>query len=300
MNLNLSWLLAWEAGSGGLKQIEGVGPSGETIMEYSVFDAIRCGFKEAGFIIRKDFEEDFRKRIVDKIQNKISVKLIFQEMDDMPAGFTPPAGRQKPWGTGHAIWTARNTVSSPFLVLNADDFYGKEAFSAGMGFLENLENTKRPTFGLVGYEVKNTLSDHGSVTRARCVTGRNNSLTFIEEIFDIHKTENRIFYLNKQNQEAGLEPDTIVSMNMWCFTPVIFNILKKKFISFLADAPGNMNEFLIPTVVNEMVKNHEASVQVLSTSASWAGMTYKEDVEDVRNKIKNLVAQGIYPENLWK
>lgn len=285
---------------GGLKQIEGVGPSGETIMEYSVFDAIRCGFKEAGFIIRKDFEEDFRKRIVDKIQNRIPVKLIFQEIDDLPPGFSIPKGREKPWGTAHAVWTARHAVQSPFLVLNADDFYGKLAFRTGMDLLEYSKNNDVNIFGLIGYPVGNTLSDHGSVTRARCITDGKNKLTFIEEIFDIHKRDGKILCANEKGQESELRPGTIVSMNMWCFNPMVFNILETKFINFLANTPGNKNEFLIPTVVNEMVKNHEASVQVINTSASWAGMTYKEDAEDVRKKIKTLVAQGIYPENLWK
>jgi len=285
---------------GGLKQIEGVGPSGETIMEYSVYDAIRSGFDEVVFIIRKDFEDDFRKKIVEKIQDKIPVQLVYQDLKDLPEGYSVPVGRIKPWGTGHAILSACNKVKKPFVVINADDFYGLEAFTAGINFLKKQNGQILPEYGLVGYALENTLSKHGAVTRAQCITNNSGMLTYIEEIHDIRKTLSTVAGVTQDGNSVTLSPGTIVSMNIWCFLPVVFEQLAVKFRNFLDNQDQPDREFLIPSVVNELVQNDEALVRVLESNARWAGITYKEDVESVKNMILDLTGKGIYPENLWK
>lgn len=285
---------------GGLKQLDGVGPSGETIMDYSVFDAVRSGFGKVVFVIARHFEQDFREKVLSKYENHVPVEVVFQSIDALPEGFTPPTDRVKPWGTGHAVLMAKDVVSEPFAVINADDFYGRGGFEALAGWLSTTD--KQGQYCMVGYRVGNTLSESGSVSRGVCETDADRYLTSVTERTEIRRQEGRgIIFRDENDEYRTLDENTPVSMNMWGFTPDYFDFSEKLFVDFLRTKGGEMkSEFYIPTVVNEAIHSGKASVKVLDTTAKWFGVTYAEDRPGVVAKIAGLVDSGEYPQNLWK
>lgn len=285
---------------GGLKQLDGVGPSGETIMDYSVFDACRSGFGRVVFVIGRHFENDFREKVLSRYEGHIPVEVVFQSIDALPEGFTPPEGRVKPWGTGHAALMAKDTIHEPFAVINADDFYGLNGFETLAKFLYGAKGAGQ--YCMVGYCLGNTLSESGSVSRGVCEKDPDGYLTSVTERTDIRRHEGRGIISGDGNGEyCTIDGNTPVSMNMWGFTPDYFDISEKHFIRFLGDRGGEMkSEFYIPTVVNEAIHSGAARVKVLSTSSSWFGVTYATDRQGVTDKIRALVNSGEYPEQLWQ
>jgi UTP-glucose-1-phosphate uridylyltransferase len=292
-------LLAAGMGSryGGLKQLDEVGPNGEAIIDYSLYDAIRAGFGKVVFIIRKDFADEFKNKFDKKLEGKIEVEYVFQELNDIPSSYSIPEGRQKPWGTGHAIRSARNAVDTPFAAINADDFYGFEAYKVMSDFLQNEANES--TYSMVGYKLSNTLSDNGSVSRGLCITDKNNNLTDIDELTKISKEASGIIYEKNGNTEH-LKGNETISMNFWGFHPSLFQHLEKGFKEFL-EREGNelKSEFFIPMYVDDLIKANEVKVKVLTSDAQWFGVTYKEDKPDVIKNIQKLINEGKYPEKLW-
>lgn len=283
---------------GGLKQIEPVGPNGETIIEYSVFDAIRAGFGKVVFVIRESFAESFKTRFESKLTGKIEVGYVYQETNMLPEGFQMPDGREKPWGTGHAVLMAKNAINEPFAVINADDFYGAEAYSVIAEYLTQLITPVK--YAMVGYRLNNTLSEFGTVSRGICVTDENNQLTKITETHKIRPEENQILCESEEKETVELTGNEIVSMNFWGFHPSIFENIENQFIDFLThniDQPKS--EFYIPFVVFEMIKRGQIEVEVLNADSPWFGVTYQEDKPYVIDQIQNLTNQGVYPEKLW-
>lgn len=284
---------------GGLKQIEPVGPNGESILEYSVFDAIRAGFGKVVFVIRESFAESFKKQFEPKLSGKIEIVYVYQETSMLPEGFVLPEGREKPWGTGHAVLMAKNVINEPFAVINADDFYGANAY---MVLSEYLQKKVSPMqYSMVGYQLNKTLSDFGSVSRGICVTNIDNQLCEITETHKIRPEGEKILCESQNEQTKELTGDEIVSMNFWGFHPSIFENIENQFIDFLKE---NINlpksEFYIPFVVFEMIKRNLISVEVLSADSPWFGVTYKEDKPYVIEQIQKLTDAGVYPANLWK
>lgn len=285
---------------GGLKQLDGLGPSGETIMDYSVYDAKRAGFGKVVFIIRHSFEEDFRKIVLPKYQGIIDVEVVFQEMDKLPEGFSVPEGREKPWGTNHATMMAKEVVNEPFAVINADDFYGRDSFEVLAKKLSSLSGSKGK-YCMVGYRVGNTLSESGSVARGVCQVNDQRMLTGVVERTAIERNaEGKIAFTDENGLVQTLEEDTPVSMNMWGFTPDYFEYSDRNFVDFLRGVEGNLKaEFFIPLVVNQLIESGEATCEVLDTTARWFGVTYAADRPDVVAKINALVAEGQYPSRLF-
>ena len=276
---------------GGLKQLDPVGPSGETIIDYSVYDAIRSGFNKIVFIIRKDFEKEFRSQITDKYQNRIKIEFAFQDLNDLPQGFTCPDGRIKPWGTGHAILTASELIQEPFVAINGDDFYGYESFK----IVANYYQGEGATFSMVAFQLDKTLSEFGGVTRGLC-TVRTDLLDTVVETGDLMRTEDGI----SSDREIELDGSEPVSMNVWGFTPDLFKHLKAMFIDFLDKEGGEMkSEYLIPTVVNNLIRSGQKQVHVLRTSSKWFGVTYKEDKPFVSQQIQELIDDDTYPKQLF-
>lgn len=301
MNLTLV-ILAAGMGSryGGLKQLDPVGPSGEVVLDYSVHDALWAGFDKVVFVIRKDFEEEFRKVVLSRYEGVVPTALAFQYLNDLPGGRTAPEGRQKPWGTGHAIWSARNRVDGPFLVVNADDFYGMEAFSAMAGFLKKQSEGLR--LALVAYPLRNTLSEHGAVSRGVCTMGDNDTLTSVEEHTGILHEGDVIRGINLAGETVSLTGMEMVSMNFWGFTPDIFEFLERGFGHFL-DRGGLGNpksEYYIPSAVSEIIASGVAPASVLRSSGRWYGVTYREDRASAANALGAMVAQNLYPTPLWE
>lgn len=280
---------------GGLKQLDSIGPSGETIIDYSIYDAIRAGFKKVVFIIRKDFEQVFKDVVGSKFENKIEVVYAFQQLDDLPKGFELPKDRTKPWGTGHALLAVREVVKEPFLVVNGDDYYGNDAFKVAAEHLSTL-NPDEIAMSLVGFKLKNTLSEHGSVSRGIC-TIENGNMVDVEEIVDIRKTDNGI----ESCASYELTGEETVSMNMWMFTPAVINEFVSLFHAFLEE---NINveksEFFIPTAVNAIIEKFNVQVPVKTSDSQWFGVTYKEDKPIVVEKMSKLVESGVYPAKLWE
>ena len=259
---------------GGLKQLDGLGPNGETIMDYSIFDAIRGGFGKLVFVIRKSFEEDFRNKILSKYENHIPCELVFQDLNDLPEGFTCPEGRQKPWGTNHAVLMGKSVIKEPFAVINADDFYGRDSFAV-IGKQLSEMGDKQNEYCMVGYRVGNTLSESGSVARGVCETNEAGYLTGVVERTAIERIDGDIQFIDENGQKVVLEENVPVSMNMWGFTPDYFVHSEKYFVDFLKeniDKPKS--EFFIPLVVNELITKGIATVKVLDTTAKWFGVTY--------------------------
>lgn len=284
---------------GGLKQIDPMGPSGETILDYSVFDAIRTGFGKVVFIIRPDFEKDFRERIAAKFAGRIEVAFAFQTITQLPPGFTVPPGREKPWGTTHAILCAREAVTTPFAVINADDFYGHDSYATLSQYLASLRNEAN-TYAMVGFTLKNTLSAHGTVARGVCQMDTQGRLTDIQELTKIAQTPTGAENRAEDGTLTILSGSEPVSMNMWGFTPHIFPQLATDFQAFLsAKGLEQKSESFIPVSVGNLVRSGQASCQVLRTHAAWFGVTYREDKATVQASILAQVNQGNYPAALW-
>lgn len=286
---------------GGIKQLEPVGPSGEIIMEYSIYDALEAGFDKVVFIIRKDIEDDFKNIIGERIARRVTVEYVFQDVDDLPKGYSKPKERTKPWGTGHAVLSCLGTIKDPFVVLNADDYYGKEAFRVMYEFLnQEKKNEGKFQICMPGFLLGNTLSEHGTVTRGICVVDQQRRLTEIVETTGIAKGDN-IAIIKEGETEISVSLDRLVSMNMWGFTPDFLVQLESMFRMFLDHLDNNAltAEFLLPTIVGDLVVNDQAVVTVLDTNDKWFGVTYKEDKELVIMSLKHLVEAGKYPEKLF-
>ncbi len=284
---------------GGLKQIDPVGPSGEIMLDYSVYDALRAGFGKVVFIIRRDIERDFQKAIGAPIQKRIAVEYAFQELADLPAGFAVPAGRAKPWGTGHAVLACRHAVREPFAVINADDFYGARSYAVLARALAALapDDTR---YCMVGFQLRNTLSEHGAVTRGICEVDAHRMLVRIVERFKVERTEAGARYEDPHGRWTTLRGDEIASMNMFGFTPALFAQLADRFPAFLRETAGQPKaEFLIPAVVDALIREGAATLRVLATPDSWFGVTYKDDKPRVAAGIRRLVDAGVYPAPLW-
>ncbi|MBQ1677647.1 hypothetical protein SAMN05216518_10197 [Bacteroidales bacterium KHT7] len=299
------FLLAAGMGSryGGLKQLDGLGPNGETIMDYSIYDAIRGGFGKLVFVIRKDFEQDFREKIISKYQDKLPVELVFQSIDDLPEGFTCPEGRTKPWGTNHAVLMGKDVIKEPFAVINCDDFYGRDTFAVMGKFLSELPEGATNQYSMVGFRVGNTLSESGTVSRGICSTNAEGHLTTVVERTKIQRIDGVVKYLDDDNTTwVAVDDNTPVSMNVWGFTPDYFKYSQDFFVEFLKD-PKNMEnlkaEFFIPLMVNKLINEGTATVKVLDTTSKWFGVTYPEDRPETVAKIKALVESGEYPEKLF-
>ncbi len=285
---------------GSLKQIDGVGPSSETIMDYSVYDAIRAGFGKVVFVIRKSFEKDFLDNIFEKYKDKVTVEYVFQELDILPKGFSLSADREKPWGTGHAVLVARSKIHEPFCSINADDFYGYEAFKVMATFLSDASFKEITEFAMVGYDLSRTLSEYGAVSRGVCEVDPMNYLIQVNERTKIQKSKFRISYIDDNQKENELNEDAVVSMNFWGFTPLIFDYLEQAFIDFLNENKSDLKaELYIPFVVDKLIKNKTVKAKVLNCNEQWFGITYKEDKAMVVSKIQDLVKKGIYPSRLW-
>jgi len=283
---------------GGLKQIDGLGPNGETIMDYSVFDALRAGFGKIVFVIRKDFEKDFREVVLAKYQNKIPCEVCFQSLDSLPEGYVRNPERTKPWGTNHAVLMGKDLIHEPFAVINADDFYGKESFEVLSQFLQQADGQKGK-YCMVGYRVLNTLSENGSVSRGVCTTDDNGFLTGVTERTHIEGVGGKVVF-TENNVDTIIDPMTPVSMNMWGFTPEYFQYAEEAFRAFLdVNSQEMKKEFYIPTLVNDLIVAGKATCQVLDTPSRWFGVTYPEDREQVVMKINALIKQGVYPEKLF-
>jgi NDP-sugar pyrophosphorylase family protein len=271
---------------GGLKQLDGVGPGGETIMDYSVYDALDAGFGKVVFVIRHSFEEDFRRKIVSRYEKHIAVELVYQELESLPAGYSLPAGRVKPWGTNHAILMAKDTIRTPFAVINADDFYGRESFGLLAAELNGMEG-EAGKYCMVAYQLGRTLSEHGSVSRGVCEVSPEGYLTGIVERTAITQT-------------GTGESETPVSMNMWGLTPDYFDHSERYFIEFLQSHILDLkSEYFIPTMVNHLLETRKACVKVLRTSSQWFGVTYPEDRPAVEARLRGLVEAGVYPSPLF-
>lgn len=283
---------------GGLKQIDAFGPNGETIIEYSVFDAIRAGFGKIVFVIRESIEQDFKAHFGTKFEGKIEIEYVFQEIDNIPAGLSVPEDRTKPWGTGHAVLVTKDAVHTPFAVINADDFYGRDAFEIVSKELSSTSNDKMEYY-LLGYQVQKTLSEFGSVSRGVCGVNEKGNLTDIIERTKIYKKGSTIVF-EENDQLTELEPEQPVSMNFMAFTPSVFKYYEAFFNEFIKENVDNPKaEFYMPTVLNRMINDGTAVVKVLGTSAQWFGVTYKEDKEDAVAKLEKLIADGEYPAKLW-
>ena len=295
------FILAAGMGSryGGLKQLDGVGPNGETIMDYSVYDAARAGFGKVVFVIRKHFREEFETKVVSKYKSIIKVELVEQELDKLPEGFTLNPEREKPWGTGHATLMAAEAITTPFAVINADDFYGAQSFQALADFL-TAQAGQKGKFCMVGFNLDKTLSESGEVSRGICSTDANNYLTTVEEHHHVNENNGTITGVGMDGQEKALDNSAYASMNMWGFTPDVFQRGQELFIDFLKEnANEPKKEFYIPYIVNTTIQEGSATVKVLSTSSKWFGVTYKEDRPMVVNKLKELSETGEYPTPLF-
>jgi len=285
---------------GGLKQLDGLGPNGETIMDYSIYDAMKAGFGKIVFVIRASFEKDFKTVVINKFKDLIDTDLVFQEISNVPEGSVYNPEREKPWGTNHAVLMGKGVIHEPFAVINADDFYGQESFSILADFLRNVEN-KKNEYCMVGYHVGNTLSESGAVSRGVCVVDENGLLQNVVERTHIEEKGGTINYLNENNEEISIPANTPVSMNMWGFTPDYFDYSWDYFKEFLAENGQKLkSEFYIPLAVNNLIVEKRATCKVLDTPSKWFGVTYAEDRAQVVLKINELIRKGVYPEKLFK
>ncbi len=284
---------------GGLKQLDGLGPHGETIMDYSIYDAIQSGFGKVVFVIRKDFEQEFRDKILSKYESKIPTEVVFQSVDALPEGFTCPADRIKPWGTNHAVLMGKDVIKEPFAVINSDDFYGRNSFEVLAKALGDLPEGAHDQYFMVGFNVGNTMSESGTVSRGVCET-ENELLKSVVERTKIGYDENHDIIFTEGDLVEKLEPTTPVSMNFWGFTPDYFAHSEKSFVNFLNH---NINvpksEFFIPIVVSELVESGQSTVEVLRTNSKWFGVTYSEDRPAVVEKFAELHRQGVYPDKMF-
>ncbi len=284
---------------GGLKQLDGLGPNGETIMDYSIYDAIRGGFGKVVFVIREDFEADFRDKILSKYQDHIPVELVFQSLDSLPEGFTCPPDRVKPWGTNHAVLMGKEVIHEPFAVINADDFYGRHSFAV-LGEALTAMTGKQNEYCMVGYRVGNTLSESGTVARGICGTDPDEYLTTVVERTAIERIDGKVSFTDENGKVVTIDDNTPVSMNMWGFTPDYFEYSEEYFKEFLKENRDNLKaEYFIPLMVNKLVTDGTARVKVLDTTSRWFGVTYAEDRQGVVDKIQALVDAGEYPRRLF-
>ena len=284
---------------GGLKQLDGLGPHGETIMDYSIFDAIRSGFGKIVFVIRKDFEDDFRKIILSKYENHIPVEVVFQAIDNLPEGFVCPEGRTKPWGTNHAVLMGKDVIKEPFAVINADDFYGRNSFEVIAQELSKPKEEKGD-YCMVGFRVGNTMSESGSVARGVCQTTDGYLTTVVERTAIEYNDKHEITFVDENGVTQTLEPNTPVSMNLWGFTPDYFKFSEGYFVDFLKENIDKPKaEFFIPLVVNELITKNIAKVKVLDTESKWFGVTYAAVRQGVVDKLADLHAKGEYPEKMF-
>lgn len=284
---------------GGLKQMDPMGPNGETILDYSVFDAIRAGFGKVVFVIREDFAEAFREGVGSRFSDKIEIDYAFQKLDDLPEGFDVPADREKPWGTAHAVRAARDIIKEPFAVINADDFYGADAYQTAADFLNTL-SPDSTDYAIVGYYLENTLSDHGGVNRGICSVSENGLLANVEEVVDISRKEGgKVSGTGLDQSEREVNEQDIVSMNFWCFSPAYFTQTETHFSQFLSEHLNTpKSECYIPTVVDDFVAKEQATCKVLPTTANWFGVTYPDDKPLVVEAISKLITNGDYPNAL--
>lgn len=286
---------------GGIKQLDGFGPSGEKLIDYIIFDAIECGFSKIIFVIRKAIEKEFFEMVLKPWKGAIPMECVYQELDNVPSWFQVPKNRIKPWGTGHAILVGSAKIASPFAVVNADDFYGRSALKQMYVYLEKFVPSKDGEYALIGYQLKNTLSPHGGVSRGVCTQNEAGYLIRLCEVSPIQKTPQGIFYTDEKGISHHLDETTLVSMNLWGFFPSFFEYLREDFEIFLKDHGDDLKaEFYVTTVIDRLIQTGIKKVKILSTNQEWFGVTYREDRSWVEAKIQELVTRGEYPENLWK
>lgn len=287
---------------GGIKQLEKMGPNGEIIMDYSIYDAKEAGFNKVVCIIRKDIEKDFKEIIGNRIEKVMDVEYVFQSLEDIPDGFTVPEDRKKPWGTGQAVLCCKGVVNEPFAVINADDYYGKEGFKKVHEYLVSGNISKKQhDMCMAGFILKNTLSENGGVTRGVCVVDDKDFLTKVVETGGLQLKSDGTMAYEDNGYDMNITPEQYVSMNMWGFQPEFIEELETGFVEFLKNIPADeiKREYLLPTIVDNLLQAGKASVKVLETQDKWFGVTYKEDKEGVVASIKKLISDGVYPENLW-
>ena len=282
---------------GSMKQVQAFGPNGETIMDYSIYDAIRAGFSKVIFIIREDFAESFKEKFEPKLVGKIATDYVYQSLDKFVGDKTVNAERTKPWGTAHAVLCCKGKINEPFAVINADDFYGADAFEKAYHFLTTSCDSN--TYGIIGYNLQNTLSDNGSVSRGVCKVDDDNNLIEVTERTKIYSKQNAIVYEEK-GAEHHLPTDARVSMNYICYAPNVIDLCEQEFAAFL-DKQGKelKSEFFLPYITNQFIQHYNGKVKVIGTDAKWFGVTYKEDAPTVKNSIDTLIANNAYPSNLW-
>lgn len=295
------FILAAGMGSryGGLKQLDGLGPSGETIMDYSVYDALRAGFGKIVFVIRHDFEQEFREKIISRYEGHVPVEVVFQDLNNLPEGFTAPEGRTKPWGTGHAVLMGKDVIHEPFAVINADDYYGADSFRVLADFLTSVAG-KSNTYGMVGFNISNTLSENGGVSRGYCKVDEQGYLTDVTECHGIERKDGKLIHVLADGSVADFPENASVSMNMWGFTPDYFQYSEEAFVEFLkVNGKELKSEFYIPSVVNNLIKQGKISLKVEKTASRWFGVTYAADRAATVAEFKRLVDEGVYPSPLF-
>jgi NDP-sugar pyrophosphorylase family protein len=284
---------------GGLKQLDGLGPNGETIMDYSIYDAVKAGFGKVVFVIRKSFETEFKEKVTKKYEHLLPVEIVFQELDNLPEGFELNPDRVKPWGTNHALMMGKSVINEPFAVINADDFYGRKSYQVICDFLSQLEGSKNK-YCMVGYRVGNTLSESGTVARGVCETDESSNLTGIVERTQIKRNDGVVQFLDENEEWISLPDNKPVSMNMFGFTPDYFEYSDDFFVDFLKENEEKLKaEFFIPTLVNDLIVDNKIEMRVLDTTSQWFGVTYQEDRPFVVSKFKELVDKGEYPSPLF-
>jgi dTDP-glucose pyrophosphorylase len=283
---------------GSMKQIQSFGPSGETIMDYSIYDAIRSGFKKIVFIIRKDFVEDFKNIFEPRLKGRVETDYVFQEMTDYLNGYKSPADRTKPWGTAHAVLCAKHAINDPFAVINADDFYGRDAFEQAYQFLTT--DCSKTCYSIIGYDLAKTLSDNGSVSRGVCEVDGNNNLVSINERTKIYRNKEGKITYEEEGKTYQVPDYSKVSMNFWCFDPSVFEFIEKIFGEFLiAHGQEPKAEFFIPIIGDRFIHEGKGEIKIIPTASSWFGVTYKEDAPDVKQSLNDLIDSGAYPDKLW-
>ena len=285
---------------GGMKQIDKVGPSGEAIIDYSVYDAIRTGFGKIVFVIRKEIEKDVREFFEHKLAGKIKMEFVYQELNMIPEGYKYPSERVKPWGTAHAVWVAAKAIKEPFVAINADDFYGHESYRMIAEYLTPNSPADSANFCMIGYQIRHTLSDYGSVSRGVCESDDQSFLKAVVERTEIFRKDGKIAFRDEHGRDVTLSADSLVSMNIWGFTPVIFDYIGKQFKDFFRENVSSIKaELYIPKIVNDVIKSGKGNVKILPAKDKWFGVTYKEDKQFAVQNIRKLIDKGIYPENLW-
>jgi len=295
-------ILAAGVGSryGGLKQLDRIGPNGETLLDYSIYDAVKSGFSKVVFVIKESLEAGFKEMFINRLSDYIEVDYVFQEIWMVPEGTLLPDERQKPWGTGHAVLMAADRIDRPFAVINADDFYGRKAYQALAGYYQDWTPERENDYCMVGYRVDKTLSEFGSVSRGICQVNAKQELVDVVERTSIQMTAGGIVYREGNEPPLPIQPDSIVSMNCWGFTPSFFGHLKNGFEAFIGKNSENLKaEFYIPSMVNTLIRSGQAGVRVLSCDEQWFGMTYQEDRVIVMDSIRSLIHKGVYPQKLW-